>query len=105
MWQSFLEVLKKYVVSDYLKKLVISYAVKAAGIGGGLYGFIAKIVIKKFYDFINKYVKRKLVEGIVTAGNEKDKIKYEEIVNNPNATADDIKNAAPDFLGGTINKP
>lgn len=102
-WQSILASLKKYIASDYLKKLVVGYAVRAAGITSSAGAWLATIIVKKLYDLGVGAVKKEIIKEETKLENKKDNEAYDTIINSPNATADDIKNAAPDFLGGTIN--
>lgn len=101
-WQSILASLKKGLMSDQLKKLVVGYAVRAAGITSSAGAWLATIIVKKLYDLGVGVAKKEIIKEETKLENKKDNEAYDTTVNNPNATADDIKNAAPDFLGGTI---
>ena len=101
-WQRILASIKKSLTSDYLKKLVVGYAVRAAGITSGFGSWLATIIVKKLYDLGVGAAKKEIIKEETKLENKKDNEAYEQIINDPNATADDIKNAAPDFLGGTI---
>jgi hypothetical protein len=101
-WQSVLASLKKYIASDYLKKLVVGYAVRAAGITSGFGAWLATIIVKKLYDLGVGAVKKEIIKEETKLENNKDDEAYDKIINDPNATADDIKDALPNFLGGDI---
>jgi hypothetical protein len=105
VWRNFLEAVKKYVLSDYLKKLVVSYAVKALGISSSFGSWLAVLVVKKMYDIGTAQIKKEITKEETKLDNAKDNQKYDTIIKDSNSTADDIKNAAPDFLGGTVTKP
>lgn len=103
-WQKLLQAIKTYVLSDYVKKLVVSYAVKALGASKGLAPWLVGMIVKKLWDYVENTVQKEIIAAKVKEENEKDKTDYETIINAPSATAEDIQNAAPIFIGGTIIK-
>lgn len=103
--QKVLKLIKEYVLNTSVSKLLTSYAVKAAGITSGFGAWLVGLVMKKLLEYgIQKHKEAEIKEE-VKLENDKDDLKYEEVLQNPNSTNDDIANAAPDFLGGTVNKP
>lgn len=105
-FKALLESLKKYLSTDALKKFVISYAVKAVGISSSLGSWAVTLILKKLYDYGVMAAKKEITKEVVAIDNKKDEVDYAKVINDPKSTAEDFKNAAPDFLGGTvITKP
>mgnify|MGYP000544124662 CR=1 FL=1 len=91
------------LINDTVKNYITNYIIKlAAGSLGGwqlkIVTYLAKKLIKwgwaKVHHFkIFKHTEEK---------NEVIKEKYEDIIKKPDATHEEIKQAAPDFLGGDV---
>jgi len=79
---------------DALTELIKSYLVKATTGLVGWRAWVAKLLIK----YTIKYLKV-LFTYIETKKEVKEQLKkYEKVINDPKSSADDIRNAAPDFL-------
>ncbi len=79
---------------DALAELIKSYLVKAATGLVGWRAWLANFLIKNIMKFL-----KILFTYLDTKHEVKVELeKYKKVLNDPNSTADDIRNAAPDFL-------
>lgn len=102
---SFWELIRKYFFStSWFKDLVFNYVSKLAmnSIGGGFIGFIAGIFLKKLLSWGWGAIEDLVIAEQVESKNESKLEDYNEIIQNPDSSAEDIRDAAPDFLGGDI---
>jgi len=94
LWTQLLSIFKTYLNSPALKKLIVSYVLKASGIAGGIQGWIIGLLVK--------YGLKKAKEAVIV---QEEKVKesknlddYESVIKNPNSTAEEVKDAGKKFL-------
>lgn len=86
----------KKALNNQVRDVVISYALRLAGVASGFWGFVAKIAAKYLWKLAVKLGIR--VETSIE--NKKELKEYVKDINEPSASADDIKKAGKDFLQG-----
>ena len=88
----------KKVATNKVRDIAVSYLLKAAGVASGFWGFVAGIAAKYLWKLAVKLgikYENKIEEKIETA---KELKTYDEKINKPDASPEDIKQAGKDFL-------
>ena len=92
---------RKALFAETVKKAITNAVIKLAA--GSLSGFSLMVVTYMARQLV-KYGLAKANEFAINletgAKNEVIQDKYEQIINKPGATTEEIRDAAPDFLGG-----
>lgn len=100
---SFWEAVRKYLVTQGMRDLLVSIATKLVlGSMGGFGLFIGKWLLGKVISWGWIEFQNAVAHEIIEAINSDARKDYEKTINDPNSTAEQIKDSAPDFLGGHI---
>lgn len=84
--------------SPLVKNAFVDWIARTAGYTTGFFGGIIKWIADKFYEFTRKHARRPVVKMETDAEVDEQLKEYKEKINDPNATADDIRNAGDDFI-------
>jgi hypothetical protein len=80
------------------RDLLISNIVKLGLKASGFAAFAYSLVLKYAYKFMFEYLRREKLHYEEKKETAKEKEKYEEIINKPGATNEEIRDAGKDFL-------
>lgn len=81
-----------------IRDLIVNLTLKALGIASGFWGYVSSIALKYIYAFLYKEVKNEKIIIEEKLETKKELNQYDQAINAPNATADEIKNAGKDFI-------
>lgn len=85
---------------DTVFKTLLNYGVRTiAGLSGGWAWLVELIVTKIYKNFLRPAFIKAWSQVLVNKEVNDELKKYKEVINDPKSTADDVKKAAPDFLG------
>jgi hypothetical protein len=98
MKKALAQLVKKLLDSKLVKNFIVQALIKNIGAASGFGGWLISKALFYLYDLANKYLRREVVK-VETSEQVKEELKvYEKTINNPNATAEEIRNAGKKFL-------
>ena len=98
LFLAILTIIRKMLAESIVKKLIVDFVLRLAGIAGGFMGFAAGFAINLAIKFGLKKIKQEevVIEEDLKATKEQEV--YDQVLQNPESTQEDIANAGTDFL-------